>query len=63
MAITLQPRIQSFVSMVISTVWQSADGLESRTTDVAGLTTHTKPERNGNGSMQQTVLFQTAASS
>ena len=55
-AITVQTRMQGTASTVISTTRQSVDGLESWTTDMAGLTTHTKLERNGNGSVTQTVF-------
>ena len=55
-AITVQTRIQGSVSTVISTVRQSVNGLENWTTDMAGLTTHTKLERNGNGSVTQVVF-------
>ena len=55
-AITVQTRMQGSTSTVISTTRQSVDGLESWTIDMAGLTTHTKLERNGNGSVTQTVF-------
>ena len=55
-AVMVQTRMQGSTSTVISTVRRSVDGLESWTTDMAGLTTHMKLERNGSGSVTQTAF-------
>ena len=54
-SITMQTRSQGDDSAVISVNKQSADGLESWSTDLNGLTTHTELERLGNGVTRQTV--------
>ena len=54
-SITTQTRSQGSDSAVISIQKQSVDGLESWSTDLNGLTTHTELERLGNGVTRQTV--------
>ena len=54
-SITTQTRSQGSNSAVISIRKQSVDGLESWSTDLNGLTTHTELERLGNGVTRQTV--------
>ena len=54
-SITMQTRSQGDDSAVISVNKQSVDGLESWSTDLNGLTTHTELERLGNGVTRQTV--------
>lgn len=54
-SVTTMTRSQGNDSAVVSIARQSVDGLESWSTDLAGLTTHTKLERLGNGATRQTV--------
>ena len=54
-SVTTVTRSQGNDSAVVSIARQSVDGLESWSTDLAGLTTHTKLERLGNGATRQTV--------
>ena len=51
----MQTRSQGDDSAVISVNKQSVNGLESWSTDLNGLTTHTELERLGNGVTRQTV--------
>jgi YD repeat-containing protein len=53
--VTTVTRSQGNDSAVVSIARQSVDGLESWSTDLAGLTTHTKLERLGNSATRQTV--------
>ncbi len=54
-SVTTTTRSQGNDSAVVSIARQSVDGLESWSTDMAGLTTHTLLERLGSGATRQTV--------